>query len=145
MNYVSTCNTCAWDNPARHWKHEELTPLPVPAGPWKGISCDFITDVSESDSYDTILVFVDQFMNMAHFPPCKKTTTTSDFIKMFMNYIVRLHGLSDSVVSDCGSIFTSKFWRALSRHLGVKEKLSTAFHPQTDGQTEQMNQTLEQY
>src|SRR4030095_6313069 len=82
---------------------------------------------------------------MAHFAPCKKTATTSDFVEMFMNYVVRLHGLPDSVVSDRGSIFTSKFWRGLARHLGVKGKLSMAFHPQTDGQTERMNQTLEQY
>ena len=68
-----------------------------------------------------------------------------NFAKMFLDHVIRLHGIPDSIVSDRGAIFTSQFWTALSKFLNLKSRLSTAFHPQTDGQTERMNQTVEQY
>jgi hypothetical protein len=126
-------------------KHGELLPLPVPTGPWKGLSCDFITDLPPSKNFDAILVFVDRFTKMVHLIPCTKTTDAVQFARFFVDYVVRLHGLPESLVSDRGSIFTSHFWKSLSRILGIKGRLSTAFHPQTDGQTERMNQTIEQY
>jgi len=143
--YVNTCDTCARGKPTRHAPHGELAPLPAPTGPWKGISCDFVVDLPVSLGYDAALVFIDRLTKMAHFIPCTKTATAADFARMFLDHVVRLHGLPDSIVSDRGAIFTSKFWKALSRMMGTKQKLSTAFHPQTDGQTERMNQTMEQY
>jgi hypothetical protein len=82
---------------------------------------------------------------MAHFIPCSKTTDAPEFAKLFVNHVVRLHGLPTSIVSDRGSIFTSRFWSTLSSILRIDPRKSTAFHPQTDGQTERMNQTLEAY
>jgi Integrase core domain. len=82
---------------------------------------------------------------MSHLVPCLKTTSAPEFAKMFLDHVVRLHGIPDSIVSDRGSIFTAQFWTALSKALNLKKRLSTAFHPQTDGQTERMNQTVEQY
>jgi len=143
--YVETCDTCARGKARRHAPHGELAPLPVPAGPWKGISCDFIVDLPLSHGKDALLVFIDRLTKMCHLIACAKTTTAPEFARMYLDYVVRLHGLPDSIVSDRGGIFTSKFWKALSRMLGTKQRLSTAFHPQTDGQTERMNQTVEQY
>ena len=82
---------------------------------------------------------------MSHFIPCLKSTTAPEFAQLFVSHIVRLHGLPDSIVSDRGSIFTSNFWSTLTSILKIDPRKSTAFHPQTDGQTERMNQTLETY
>ena len=144
-SYVTTCDTCARAKPPRHRRHGELAPLPVPSGPWKGITCDFIVDLPMSNGFDSLLVFVDRFTKMSHLVPCLKTATAHDFAKMFLDHVVRLHGIPESLVSDRGSIFTSKFWKSLSRMMGTRQRLSTSFHPQTDGQTERMNQIVEQY
>jgi hypothetical protein len=143
--YVSSCDFCSRAKPPRHRKYGELSPLPVPNGPWKGLSCDFITDLPVSHGYDSLLVFVDRFTKMKHLVPCTKTATAPDFARMFLDHVIRLHGIPDSLVSDRGTIFTSQFWSSLSQMLGLKQRLSTAFHPQTDGQTERMNQIIEQY
>jgi transposase InsO family protein len=82
---------------------------------------------------------------MFHLVPYTKTTTAPEFAQMFIDYVIRLHGILDSIVSDRGSIFTSQFWTVLSKTLDLKKRLSTAFHPQTDGQVERMNQVIEQY
>src|SRR5437762_7421274 len=149
-SYISTCDLCSRGKAPHHAKHGELSPLPVPSGPWKSVSCDFIIDLplsktSDSQTYDSILVFVDRFTKMTHFVPCLKSTDAAEFANMFLNHVIRLHGIPGSLVSDRGSIFTSHFWSSLSSLMGLKRRLSTAFHPQTDGQTERMNQTLEQY
>ena len=143
--YVSTCDLCSRGKTPRHLKHGELAPLPVPAGPWKGITCDLIVDLPLSNGFDCILVFVDRFTKMSHLIPCTKSTTSPQFAKMFLDHVIRLHGIPDSIVSDRGSIFTSHFWKALSKFLNLDKRLSTSFHPQTDGQTERMNQIVEQY
>ena len=98
-----------------------------------------------SKGYDSVFVVVDRLTKMSHLVPCTKTTTAPEFANMFLDYIIRLHGIPDSIVSDHGSIFTSQFWTALSKSLNLAKRLSTAFHPQTDGQTEGTNQTVEQY
>ena len=143
--YVSTCDLCSHGKMPRHPKHGELAPLPAPPGPWKGISCDLIVDLPESNGYDSVLVFIDRLTKMSHLIPCNKTTSAPEFTRMFLDHIIHLHGIPDSIVSDRGSIFTSQFWKALSKSLDLKQRLSTSFHPQTDGQTERMNQTVEQY
>jgi len=90
-------------------------------------------------------VLVDRMTKMTHFIPCSKSTTAPEFAQLFVSHIVRLHGLPDSIVSDRGSIFTSNFWSTLASILKIDPRKSTAFHTQTDGQTERMNQTLEAY
>jgi hypothetical protein len=106
---------------------------------------DFITDLPLSRCFDAILVVVDRLTKMAHFIPCNKTATSADTARLVMDNVVRLHGLPDDIVSDRGPQFASRFWARLFALLGTKIKLSTAFHPQTDGQTERVNQILEQY
>ena len=144
-SYVSTCELCSRSKSSRHLKHGELAPLPVPIGPWKSVSCDFIVDLPLSNGFDSILVFVDRFTKMCHLIPCLKSTDAPGFARMYLDHVIRLHGNPQSLVSDRGSIFTSHFWSSLAKMMNVKSKLSTAFHPQTDGQTERMNQVIEQY
>ena len=106
---------------------------------------DFITDLPPSSSFDTIFVVVDRLTKMAHFVPCKKTITGEETAKLFLDNIYRYHGLPDDIVSDRGPQFISRFWKSLFEILKVDIRLSSAFHPQTDGQTERVNQILEQY
>ena len=109
------------------------------------VSMDFIVDLPPSNIFDCICVIVNRFSKMAHFVPCKKTITNEDMTKLFIDNIYRYHGLPDDIVSDRGPQFVSKFWQSLFKILQVEIKLSSAFHPQTDGQTEWVNQVLEQY
>jgi hypothetical protein len=143
--FIRSCDTCARAKVPRHQPHGLLHPLPVPNGPWLSLSMDFITDLPSSNSKDSILVVVDRFTKMAHFIPCNKTITGEETAKLFLDNIYRIHGLPDDIVSDRGAQFISNFWRGIFQLLHVKINLSTAYHPQTDGQTERVNQILEQY
>lgn len=144
-DYVSSCDPCNRSKPRRGKPFGELVPIPIPSQPWKSISMDFITDLPRSQGYDSILVVVDRFTKMAHFIPCKKSITAVETAKLVLSNIVRLHGVPDEIISDRGPQFASKFWKELLTSLGVRVKLSSAFHPETDGQSERVNQILEQY
>jgi hypothetical protein len=106
---------------------------------------DFITDLPLVHGYDTVLVMVDRFTKMAHFAPCAKTISAEATTDLFLKNVVRLHGVPDDVTSDRGPQFVSRFWRRLLQTLGTSVNLSSSHHPQTDGQTERVNQILEQY
>jgi len=106
---------------------------------------DFITDRQKSEEYDTILVVIDQLTKMSHFIPCSKDLDARQFANLFMKAIVRLHGLPDNIITDRGTLFTSDLWKETTRKLGIERRLSTGFHPQTDGQTARTNAILEQY
>ena len=82
---------------------------------------------------------------MVHYEPVKVTINAPGLAEVIIDVVVRHHGLSDSIISDHGAIFTSKFWSSLCYFLGIKRRLSTAFHLQTDGQTEQQNSTIKAY
>ena len=109
-----------------------MTRLPLSAD-WKG------------DSYDSILVIVNQLTKMVHYEPVKVTINAPGLVEVIIDVVVWDHGLPDSIVTDRGSFFTSKFWSLLCYFLGVKRRLSTAFYLQTDGQTERQNSTMEAY
>jgi transposase InsO family protein len=110
-----------------------------------GDAMDFITDLPTVRAKNSILVVVDRLTKMAHFTPCSKSITVEKTAQLILDGIVRLHGLPEEIVSDRGPQFASKFWRRLFELLGVDIRLSSAFHPETDGQTERTNQTFEQY
>jgi hypothetical protein len=144
--YVSTCDACARGKSPRHKPHGFLVSLPVPSRPWISISMDFIVRLPVSPSgNDAILVTVDRFTKMAHFTPTRTTIDAPEVAQVFLRDICRLHGLPSDIVSDRDKIFTSGFWRHFLALTGIKANMSTAFHPQTDGQTERVNQVLEQY
>jgi len=106
---------------------------------------DFITDLPTIKTKNSILVVVDRLTKMAHFTPCSKSITAEETTQLILDEIVRLHGLLEEIVSDKGPQFASKFWHRLFELLGVDIRLSSAFHPETDGQIERTNQTLKQY
>lgn len=143
--YVRSCDTCARSKNARHKPFGMLLPLPLPHRPWTAISMDFIVKLPRSRSFDSVLVVVDRFTKMAHFIPCKESCTSAELANLVFAHVFKLHGLPDSIVSDRGPQFVSKFWKHLLQHLQIERNLSSARHPESDGQTERVNQILEQY
>lgn len=147
--YVLTCDRCQRTKSARHRPYGELASLPHPGGPWQEISMDFITDLPPSPGdgqyWDSILVIVDRYTKMSLYIAVKKTITAEELATSFLRRVASVFGIPKGIVSDRGSVFTSKFWSSLCYHFKIKRRLSTAFHPQTDGQTERQNQTLEHY
>jgi len=143
--YVKNCDICQRTKAVRHASYGLLQPNEVPEKPWKSISMDFITDLPKSEGYDAILVVIDRMTKMSHFIPCHKDMNARQFAKSFIKEIFRLHGLPKDIITDRGTIFTSDLWKEITKLLGIERPLSTAFHPQTDGQTERTNATLEQY
>jgi len=106
---------------------------------------DFITDLPKSEEDDTILVVIDQLTKMSHLIPCSKDQNVQQFANLFMKEIVRLHRLPHDIITARGTLYTSDLWKETTRKLVVEQRLSTAFHPQKDGQTERINAILEQY
>ena len=109
------------------------------------VSMDFITDLPTSHGCDMLLVVVDCLSKQAHFIPTIKSLNAVGLTQLYISSVFKLHGIPSSIVSDQGSIFTSLFWTKFTTQLGIHLKLSTAYHPQTDGQTEHVNQCIEQY
>ena len=145
IDYVSHCDTCQRIKDSRHPPYGLLQPLPIPEGPWKSVSMDFIVKLPLSHGFDSILVVVDRFSKMAHFIACNEAMSSLGLALLYFNNIFKLHGLPHEIISDRGPVFVSKFWTELLKVLGTKAKHSSAFHPQTDGQTERTNSVLEQY
>jgi len=144
-DYVTSCDTCNRSKNPRHKPYGELQPLPIPSRPWSSISMDFIIGLPASCNFTAILVVVDRLTKMGHFIPTTNEVDAAETALLFVQNVFKLHGLPDEIITDRGSIFTSRFWSRLMELLDIKSKLSTAYHPQTDGQTERVNQTLEQY
>ena len=140
-NYVKGCDVCLTSKAVCYKFYGDLRSLLVPTHRWKDLSMDFVTGLPlfadwKGDSYDSILVIVDHWTKMVYYEPVKVTIDTPGLAEVIIDVVVRYHGLLDSIISDRGAIFTSKFWSLLCYFLGIKRKLSTAFHPQTNGQTE---------
>ena len=123
-----------------------LHPLELSYAPWDSISIDFIMQLPKSEGCSTAWVIVDGSTKMVHFIPIKDGQKTAEgCAKLFLQNIWKLHGLPSSIISDRDPVFTSKFWAELMGRLDVRLRKSTAFYPQTAGQTEKVNQSLEQY
>ena len=154
--YLANCDTCAHIKPVRHAPYGLLKPLQVPVVQWSSVSIDFITGLPESKppgseasgtsnnhGFNAILVVVDRLTKMAHYIPTREYEASSEKVaRLCFDNIFRLHGLTDSIISDRGTQFTSVFSRTLCKLVGITQNLSTSFHPQTDGQTERVNASL---
>ena len=149
-NYVRGCDVCLTSKTVRHKPYKDLQSLPVPTHWWKDFSMDFVTGLPLStdwkgNNYNSILVIVNRLTKMVHYEPVKVTIDVPRLVEVIIDVVIQYHGLPDSIISDRGAIFTSKFWSLLCYFLGIKRWLSIAFHPQTDGQTEQQNSTMKAY
>lgn len=143
--YVGGCETCQRNKSSNHKPYGLLQPLPVPDRPWSSVSVDFIAQLPPSMGYTAICVFVDRFTKMAHFSPTTDEVDAEGTVDLFIQRVFSAHGLPDDIVSDRGVTFTSQFTRSMFKALNIEQKLSTAYHPRTDGQTERLNSVLEQY
>ncbi|KAJ0538417.1 putative nucleotidyltransferase, Ribonuclease H [Helianthus annuus] len=142
--YVSKCLTCSQVK-AEHQKPSSLLQqLEMPVWKWELISMDFVTKLPRTrKGNDAIWVIVDRLTKSAHFLPIKETFSMERLAKLYVDEIVSLHGVPLSIVSDRDSRFTSRFWTSFQESMGTRLNLSTAYHPQTDGQSERTIQTLE--
>jgi transposase InsO family protein len=145
--FVRNCHVCQRSRSSRHAPFGILRPLPIPDRPWQDISMDFVTGLPESgkEKYDAIWVVVDRLTKDRHFVPCHTTVDAESLANLYIQHIFRHHGLPRTIVSDRGPQFAADFWGHLCSRLGIDRRLSTAFHPQTDGQTERINAVMEQY
>ena len=137
---------CQKNKSARYARYGKLSPLDVPYAPWDSILTNFITDLPLLDGHDSIWVVIDLFTKMCHFIPLKTNAKkSSNLARIFLREIWKLHGLPREIVSDRDTRFTAKFWQTLTDLLKINRSMSTAFRPQTDGQTERVNQSIEHY
>lgn len=143
--YVTSCDSCQRNKPSHQHAMGLLQPLPTPDRPWQWISVDMITQLPKSkNGFDCIVVFVCRLIKMHHYVATRTNISAPELATIFLRDVVRLHGLPEYILSDRDPKFTAKFWRALWEQLGTTLTLSTAYHPQTDGQTERANRTLEE-
>jgi transposase InsO family protein len=142
--YVRNCYACKRSHVPRDRTPGLLHSLPIPDRPWQHVTMDFKSFPKDKHGYDTAYVVVDRLSKQSISIPCYKTTTAKDMARLYVSYVYRYRGAPETIVSDRGPQFISQFWGEFCRILGIQMKLSTAFHPQTDGQTEIMNQYLDQ-
>ena len=123
-------------------KAGELHPLEIPQGPWQEISIDIIGPLPKSNGMNTIVIIVNRFMKMIRLKATTTNISLEEIVKIYWNNIWKLHGISRKILSDRGLQFASKFMEEFTKALGTKRQLSTAYHPQTDGQMERINQEI---
>jgi hypothetical protein len=146
--YIRNCHSCRRAKPFNDAYNGVLIPLPIPQQPWQDVSMDFISGLPMSGGCDAVLVVTCRLTKMRHFIPClakKKGTSAQRTAELIIQNVVKLHGLPDTIISDRGPQFVAEFWKHLCRILEIDARLSTAYHPETDGQTEVENRELEKY
>jgi len=143
--YVKGCDTCQRYKNQNKVPAGKLMPNAIPEKPWSHILADFITKLPLAQGYNAILVVCDHFSKMVHFIATTEKTSAEGLAKLFRDHVWKLHGLPGIIISDRGVQFAVGIMKELNNLLGIQTKLSTAYHPQTDGQMERINQELEQY
>ena len=148
---ILKCNICQRGKSARHRPYGLLQPLEIPKGPWQSVTMDLIVKLPAATlpggntKYDSIHVAVDRLTKYAVFTPWKETWNAEISAERLRDALIIKHGLPFEIITDRGSVFTSKYWNTFMKTLGIKQRFSTAYHPQTDGQTERLNQILTTY
>jgi len=145
--YVAGCEVCYQIKAPHQARHRTNMPLPPPHRPWEGVTMDFVTNLPKStaSAYTGILVIVDRLTKMAIYLPCRKDIDSPELAPMFFKQVICKHSVPDNIITDRGPQFTSRFRNRVCSHMSINYRLLTAFHPQTDGQTERQNQTMKQY
>jgi transposase InsO family protein len=150
-SYIKKCADCQKNKHSTHAQYGEMQPMELPTEPWTDISMDFVTglplskDPATELSYDSILVIVDRFTKYALMIPFRRDYTAIQLAHVLKDRLIRDHGIPKTIISDRDKLFTSNYWATLMAEIGIKRKLSTAYHPQTDGQTERTNRTMKTY
>ena len=149
-SYVWGCDVCLASKAIRHKSYKDLHFLLIPTHRWKDLSIDFVIGLQlfadwKKDNYDSIFVIVNLLTKMVHYKLVKVTIHAPGLAEVILDVIVWHHGLPDSIMTDRGSLFTTKFWSSLCYFLAIKWRLSTAFHPRTNDQTKRQNSTMEAY
>ena len=144
-HYVGICKGCQLNKPSNQCPAGLLMPLPVPAQRWESVSMDLITQLPRTErGHTAILVFVDRLTKMVHLVASYDTIGAVEFAEAFIANVFSRHGMPENIVTDRDPRFTSKFFRELCKLLQIQQCMSTAYHPQSDGQTERTNRTLEE-
>ena len=141
--YVEGCDAYQCNKNHTEQLAEKLMPNSVPEKPWVHILADFITKLPLAQGYNSILVVVDRLTKIVYFIPTTEKTSAEELARLFRNNMWKLHRLPKSIISDRGPQFAVGLMKELNEMLGIKSKLSTVFHPQTDRQTKRVNQELE--
>jgi hypothetical protein len=148
IKYCETCNVCKRSKPDNQRPYGQLNPLSIPSRPWESIGIDFVGPLplskNRNGEYDMIAVVIDRLTSMVHLVPSRQDYKAREMAELVFAEVYRLHGLPKSIVSDRDTLFTSTFWTHLHRLIGVELKMSSAYHPQTDGATERANRTITQ-
>jgi hypothetical protein len=142
---IAQCPVCQISKTERIPYPGLLSPLPIPSQKWTDISMDFVEGLPTSRGKNIILVVVDRLTKYAHFIPLSHPYTIQKIADLFMEHIVKLHGPPASIVSDRDRIFTSALWKEIFSAFQTKLNFSSSYHPESDGQTERVNQCVEQY
>ena len=145
QQFCKSCVTCIWSKPQCHKPYRSLKQLPIPERPWNSISIDFIKKLPSSSGFDTILVIVDWLTKQVIFIPAHDTITSMDLAHLFVLHVFSKHSIPSHVTSDRGLEFVLNFFQSLDTVLDMQLHFTLGYHPEGDGQTERMNQTLEQY
>jgi len=141
--FVSTCIICQKIKHARHLPYGLLQPIPIPQQLFEVVTMDFIGELPKSLGYDVIFVLICKLTKYAFFIPCNVTLTERKAAQLFFDKIVTHVGLPKQIISDCDMRWRNIFWKEVCEAMGSKRALTTAYHPQADGQTEILNQTIE--
>jgi transposase InsO family protein len=142
--YVARCDTCRRVKAGHMKTAGPLQSLPIPTWKWEDISMYFIMGLPRTaKGFYSIWVIIDRLTKIAHFLPVKTSYPVITYAQIYIARIISLHGIPNTIVSDRGPQFVSKFWEELHKSLGTKLLHSSAYHPQTSGQTKRVNQILE--
>ncbi|KAI2658093.1 Transposon Tf2-6 polyprotein [Labeo rohita] len=142
INFIRSCSVCNTAKVPLRLPAGLLQPLPVPQRPWSHIAIDFITDLPPSKGHTTILTIIDRFSKGCRLSPLPKLPTAMETAELLCNWVFRIYGLPEDIVSDRGPQFTSRLWASFFRLLGVNISLTSGYHPQANGQAERLNQEL---
>jgi hypothetical protein len=148
-DYCNGCLRCKRAVSAKHKPYGLLAPLPPPTRAWQEVTFDFITELPESRisgvTYDAIMVVVCRLTKMVHYIPARADWNGTELAQAWIREVIRLHGVPERIISDRGPLMNATHWETFNYYLNSRRVLTSAYHPETDGQTERQNQTLEQY
>jgi hypothetical protein len=144
--FIKTCNSCQANKALSAKPAGLLMPLPIPTTKWHTVTMDFVSGLPKTPKgHDAVLVFTDKLTKMVHFVPTTVKCTAKVAAQLLLDHVIKLHGIPRVLISDRDVRFRSHLYREVVKHYGIEHNFSTAFHPQTDGQTERVNRVMEDY